>query len=820
MRKYERNMNIPEELKLLQRISRFALALAMAAAVAGCEGIDKLINSEADEKISRDEALKPSEWGVISKVKDQFPVSVGEEGGAVSDVMREMVVEPPRTDTLISEDNLPKSGVETLPKVDGAGSAAFATVFAGRSGDEKMRVDIDADNLSIVSIISRFASDMKFNYTIESGVAGAVSMSLHTDMTLSESWDLFNQLLWMCGAYCDFQDNVLYIRSLASVSRDRRVVDRSGGVALRTVRMKYVAAANILEQIKPFLSSDATARLLAQNNSILLIDTPENINRALEIITELDKNYKQGWYRVVIPCNQISSTKVLSELKQIMPVLGFSITDAGNVDSTPGAIHVVSLDRLQVLVASASAIEPLVELRNWVNVLNRADAEERVNAYVYKVKHGDASKLLSEFSVLFPKMIGIVIQAKGAGITNINGVSSANADPNQPATSVFDYPVRVAANMEYNRLLIQTTPRVYGIISALLERLDSVPPQVLLQVMVVQIELSDSNSFGLEWNAQTTIGGEDLSFGTDYSELSPGAVDQYGGLLNLTDPDNPTDQFLYVKALAGRTKLTVLSSPQVLVRSQHKATVSVGKEVPTLRADISSTDSVTAVTTSVSRAYVYKDTGVILEVTPTISEGGMISLEISQTISDVLSTTSNGLGTPTFKMDQLATNLSLRTGNTIVMGGMIRNRNEESLSSVPVIADIPMLNWLAGDSSRVSERTEILMLITATVIDERTSLEAMVRRYSDSLREINVFENEVYSPYQEKHDDAAAQGLLPTSEEPAASDAEQMSRIISNMKETTEGERLDKALSSTPVQAAQPPAAGAKQPPVPVEEKK
>ncbi|MEA4863243.1 MAG: hypothetical protein VB042_08045 [Victivallaceae bacterium] len=807
-------MNIPEEPRLLHRISRIAMALLLAAAVAGCEGIDKLINGEADEKISRDETLKPSEWGVISGIRDQNPVSAKKpDMSAGGDVNTNLVVEPLRTDTLISEDNLPKSGVETPARVEDTGSAAFATVFAGRPGDEKMRVDIDADNLNIVSIIARFASDMKFNYTIESGVTGSVSMSLHTDMTLSESWELFNQLLWMCGAYCDFQDNVLYIRPLAAVSRDRRVMDQNGGVAMRAVRMKYVAAASIIEQIKPFLSNDATARVLTQNNSILLIDTPENINRALEIINELDKSYKQGWYRVVIPCNQISSTKVLSELKQIMPVLGFSVTDVGNVDSSPGAIHVISLDRLQVLVASASAIEPLVELRNWVNVLNRADAEERMNAYVYKVKHGDASKLLTELSVLFPKMVGIVIQAKSASISTVNGVASANTDPNQPATSVFDYPVRMAANMEYNRMLIQTTPRVWGIIKALLERLDSVPPQVLLQVMVVQIELSDSNSFGLEWNAQTTINGEDLSFGTDYSDLNPGAVNQYGGLLHLTDPDNPTDQFLYVKALAGKTKLTVLSSPQVLVRSQYKAVVSVGKEVPTLRADIASIDSTTAVTTSVSRAYVYKDTGVILEVTPTISEGGLISLDVSQTISDVLSTTSSGLETPTFKNDQLSTNLSLRSGNTIVMGGMIRNRNEDSLSSIPVIAEIPMLNWLVGDSSRKSERTEILMLITATIIDESTSLEDMVRRYSDSLREINVFENEVYAPYQKEHDKAEASGLLTPRDQASdsiASDQENMRMLVSAMQETPESERVNPA--QPPAASEQPPAPAAQVP--------
>jgi len=565
----------------------------------------------------------------------------------------------------------------------------------------------------------------------------------------------------MCNSYCEYKDGILFIRPLNQVSKARELMSEGGAIMLKSVRMKYVAAASVLEQLKPFLASEANARLQAQSNSILLIDTADNVSRMMEIIDELDKGYKDGWYRVVLPCNNVSAEAIKSELKQIMPVLGIQVVEGPQIDVTPGAIHLTSLSRVRVLIASASAIEPLEELRKWVGELNRLENEDKTNAYVYKVVNSDASQLLSELAVLFPNLTGQVLNASNGGTKTVNGVAAAqNSELTTTADNIFTYPVRISANMEYNRLLIMASPKAYSIIRALLARLDTIPPQVLLQIMVVQIELTDSNSFGMEWNAQSTIGGEKMGFGTDYLDLKPGSNTEYGGKIHVYDPNNPDSQFLYIKALAGKSKLKVISSPQVLVRSQTKAEVSVGKEVPVLYADITDTSSTTGDNTAIRRSYQYKKTGIILTVTPTISVGGLISMDISQTISDVIKSTTDTLDTPTIKNDQITTELLLRNGRTIIMGGLIRDRMEESLSSIPGIAEIPMLNWLTGDSSRSNERTEILMLITATIIDEQTTLEEMVRRYSDSLREINVFENNVYAPYDKRFEEAQAKGLL------------------------------------------------------------
>lgn len=745
-----------------QYIFKILILIVAAAGTAGCESIDQLLNGEADRKMSHDDTLKPTPYGIISDTK-QFPAAPSvKSSNAIDDIEREVVTGIKKESRIKLRDDELLPNKETLEQVDINDSLLFERVFPGRDPEERIKLELNGDNININTVIAQFAGYMNFSYTIESGVQGAVSLSLHAELSLTETWNLFLRLLWMCNAYGEFRDGILSIRPLNAVGRSQQILAGDGNVMLKSVRMKYVTSTSVLPQLKPFLSGEATAYDLPQSNSLLLIDTPTNINRLLEIIAELDRSYKQGWYRVVFQCNDVAASRVKEELKQVMPVLGFQVFEGEQVDSKPGAIHLVSLDRLQVLVASASAVEPLTELRKWVDVLNSNENNEQTNAYIYKVVNSDASQLLTELSVLFPNMIGLVIPAKSESTRQVNGVSVNEAGKAmQTSETLFDSPVRIAANLEYNRLVIMATPRVYSILRAVLEKLDTIPPQVLLQIMVVEIELTDETNFGMEWSAQTTIGGEKMGFGTDYLNLVPGGQDQFGGKINIVDPDNPDSKFLYIKALAGKSKLKVISSPQVLVRSQWKAQVNVGREVPLLVADITNIDSTNSDSTTMRRSYEYKDTGIILEVTPTVSESGLVSLDIRQEISESLANVTSGFDTPIIKKDIIQTNLAIHNGRTIVVGGLIRERDEESLSSIPWIADVPMLNWLAGDSTRSAQRTEILMLITATVVDHSTRLEEMVRRYSDSLREINVFENNIYAPYNRRREEAIERGMIP-----------------------------------------------------------
>ena len=199
-----------------------------------------------------------------------------------------------------------------------------------------------------------------------------------------------------------------------------------------------------------------------------------------------------------------------------------------------------------------------------------------------------------------------------------------------------------------------------------------------------------------------------------------------------------------MRALASKNNLKVLSSPQIIAKSHSQAKISVGKRVPVITNEITDTESTTAYNTALRRSYQYENTGVILTVTPQVTKGGMISMVLEQTISDAMENNTRGIDSPIIKEDTLSTELALRDGRTIIMGGLIKEKHNEVVSSLPLIVEIPFLRALFGDTNKASERTEILVLVTATIIRENSNLEEMVYRYKQAVLEIKKFEKRTY----------------------------------------------------------------------------
>ena len=173
--------------------------------------------------------------------------------------------------------------------------------------------------------------------------------------------------------------------------------------------------------------------------------------------------------------------------------------------------------------------------------------------------------------------------------------------------------------------------------------------------------------------------------------------------------------------------------------------------MPVITNEITDTQSsIVPDNTSLRRSYQYEDTGIILTVTPQVTKGGLISMSLEQIISDAVENTMRGMESPIIKEDVLSTELAIRDGRTLIMGGLIKEKQNETISSLPWIIDIPFLRTFFSNTSKSRERTEILVLITATIIRENTNLEEMVRRYNQAVHEIEQFENRQYQHVRQK----------------------------------------------------------------------
>ena len=245
-------------------------------------------------------------------------------------------------------------------------------------------------------------------------------------------------------------------------------------------------------------------------------------------------------------------------------------------------------------------------------------------------------------------------------------------------------------------------------------------------------------------------------FGTNYNNLVPGGGQgsQPGGKVYIYNPNNPSEKFGYIQALAGNTELKVVSSPQVLAISHTKSKISVGSRVPLVQSEISNSQSVvsnaTGDSTSLVRNIQYFETGIILEVTPHVSRGGRITIDINQTVSEAIKNTTSKIDSPEITERVLETSMSIKNGQTIIIGGLIKEKFTDNLDSVPFLGKIPIISRLIGDSDLSIERTELLMLITGTIITQNTRLQDLLKRYRNTVEHLREFHDKTHNKKKKK----------------------------------------------------------------------
>ena len=659
----------------------------------------------------------------------------------------------------------------------------YEKYLKGEDADKSEDIVLSFDATEIAEAVPAFAQFLGFNYLLDPKVKGTVTMTLNAKMTKREVWEVFEQILWLSGAYCSPDGEVLHILPFKNMPQERKMLIKHSPLAnveVSIINVQNTSVKDLIEKIKPFLTEGASAIDIPYQNAIMLVEAPSNMPKLKVLIEMLDKKNKANWPQAIIRCENVSATRIRNELAEIMPVLGFPVSLDGE---DPSAINLISLDRLQVLVASAANAEALNELKEWAKVLDRSDIGEQERVFIYKVVNSKADDLCQAISAIFNADASSSSPTTSSASSSLSSSktkkasdtkssssdksgsssslsklrsssSSASSNSENGPANIFETPVKIFTDTTQNRLLVRTTPRTYAMIKAILINLDTIPSQVLLQIMIAEVSLTNDTEFGLEFSNenQGTVGSSALNnlYKTNFESLSPGSATDYGFSYLLTDKNNPDSQFAYLKALAGKGKINVISSPQLLATSNSEAKISVGDQVPIVTAEITDTASTTTDNTALRRSIEYKDTGIILEIKPQVTKGGLITFELEQTVSDAVENTTSGIDSPIIQERVLKTVMSLRDGRTLILGGLIKEKLEDMQSTIPFFSDIPLIGRMLGNNSIKKSRTELLILITGRIITEDTKLEELIRRYKQSIKSIEEMKDLEAADYDKK----------------------------------------------------------------------
>jgi general secretion pathway protein D len=319
------------------------------------------------------------------------------------------------------------------------------------------------------------------------------------------------------------------------------------------------------------------------------------------------------------------------------------------------------------------------------------------------------------------------------GARTQQGIGQPGQLQQQPVSTTIGN-VRVMSDDLNNTILIWGTRAEFEKIEATLKRLDLPPTQVLIEASIIEVTLDDTLNYGLQWAFDGSVGNNYQGIG----QLS-GSGEKVNPLTG--DLANAAAQgFTYslvnsvgkirvaLNALAKKTDIKMISNPSLMVLDNHMAMMTVGNQVPVLSSTTNYINNDNASTSTVQ----YRDTGVNLAVTPSVNAGNLVTMQIDQTVTDVSNTgTSTANNQPTFMQRQISSKVAVRSGESIVLGGLIKDSETRGKSGVPLLQDLPLVGNLFSTNSRGGGRTELLVVITPKVV--RSDVD--VREISEDLRD-------------------------------------------------------------------------------------
>jgi general secretion pathway protein D len=470
---------------------------------------------------------------------------------------------------------------------------------------------------------------------------------------------------------------------------------------------------------------------------------------------------------------------------------GAAAPTAGIAESNPlfGAVRILPIERINAIMVVTPRSAYLDEIRYWIEQFDRPNLNSaEPQLFVYKVRNGSADHLAELLNGIYggtnafgpSGATGVAPGLGGAvgGVGNRSGIGSTNnlsryssnqgnarstlggssnsrlgsgfgssmaggrlggsagnqmaqggagAMGGNVATVALSDTVRVMADYINNTLLIHAKPAEYARIETTLKRLDVPRAQVLIEASIVEVSLTDNMSFGARWNFSGAGIGRYGGSGTVGAGARPLSADSAGAGFTymLRNASNP---IAVLEANSNNNNIRYLSNPSLLVLDNHTAAISVGDQIPVQTSDYYGSANNNYLTTN----YEFKDTGVILNITPQVNAGNLVTMEIDQEVTDVGEDRQVGnTEAPTFRQRTMSSKVAVRSGETLVLGGLVKQRDSTKKEGLPFLSSIPLVGGLFGAQSKGGERSELLLVVTPRVI--RSDDEA--REVSQELRD-------------------------------------------------------------------------------------
>ena len=598
--------------------------------------------------------------------------------------------------------------------------AGQGTIYPGRqplfrdsdfvNSNGERTVSLNLINVSVAEAAAAILGELlSENYVLDPAVSGTVNIRSTRPVSRTTAIEVFELALKQNGAALVRRDDVF---AVVPISGDLTVGTTTArdvlpGYTIRVIPLNNIGAQEMAAILQPFAGSGIVG-IDAQRNIIVLAGTSADQRSWQSTIDSFDVDWLASRSVGIFPIKGRSAQSIVNGLELVVetdeafePLVVFEVIPENNS-----------------ILAVAKTPRALENTAVWIKRLTQ-EGQNDAQVYSYDMKYARAS----DIAPILSQILGIDVQ-EASDDADASEVVQASMQTGGDLNAT-----RIVANEATNTLLVYGPHDEYQRVLGILHRLDVPPRQVLVEATIVEVQLNDQLRYGVQYFLEED--GDSLGLTRNDEAVSPIAP-QLPGFTAIFGGDEAPE--VVIDALDDLTEVNVISSPNLMILNNQSARLVVGDQIPTsieTAQDASDNNDIFVSTVE------YRDTGVIFEVTPRINSSGAVILDISQEISSVGENDAS-TGNPIISQRVINSSVAVDSGETIALGGLFEKSRTRGNAGVPVLKDIPVAGRLFGRTSRTDSQTELLVLITPRIVNDRMDARRVTRQLRNRVQQLRL----------------------------------------------------------------------------------
>ena len=647
---------------------------------------------------------------------------------------------------------------DATPEVPGKASGALVSGVAGEALPPLKggAVNVNIEGMPVPAFINEFfGAILGVGFQMDAQVArmsDLVTLRTSGPQSPQEFYRLATSILRTYGVSAEYTSGmVMFARArdssglvppLVVSGRALPEVPISHRPVFQLVELQSVRANDVVNLLNIAFKSDSLQ--IQQDNSrnaVILMGKPEMVRQALDAIRVFDRPYMRGRESARLEPAFVSADDLSKRLVEVLGAEGYgaSLYSAGAAPGT--AILILPLSAANAVLVFASDRQVLEHAVEWARSIDRPNPVAGGDGlFYYLVKNTQAREIVATINgvrsdtnvrrssrdAIDGSQVGVDIQPAATQSTSATGQASLGAGGGGDLTKG-----KLLLDEPRNALIYQGTATDWARLLPLVQQMDKAPRQVMIEVTVAEVTLNNDEEFGVAWLAKNDVGRFN-------GNVQSGVLSGLGGagLSYVLDIGGQTRASL--KALASRDRISVLSTPRLMVKSGEEANIDVGTEVPTISSQ--STSPITSGgNTNILQTVQYRKTGILLNVKPVVYSDDRVDLELRQEVSEAQPIgADSAVNSPAIFNRSVSTSLSLKDGSAILIGGLMSQKRTSSNSGIPFLKDIPLLGNAFKSQTRNGNKTELVLMLVPYIIETDKQAEELTRSLSQRFELLDL----------------------------------------------------------------------------------